>query len=624
MKKIIITALLLLLIVTYLFALDEREDNLLLATQPVYYGEKSFVERIQQRTGEESEALGLVLTGGSARALAHIGVLKYLEENEIIPDFIVSNSMGSIVALLYAAGLSPDQILDLYTSVDLGSLFDIALPLNHGLLETFEFESLISSILGKDVRLESLEIPVMIICEDLKTKRQVRICEGDFYTVFTASYALPIYFTPVEFEGHLLIDGGVANIAPVDAAYKYTSNVIVSTTFYSGSNTNLKSPITVLNTAFDIGKRRSAIEELSAHEDAVWIRCNVEDFSFMAFDRGKEMAENGYKSAAEQKEKIKDINEKLNSDKWIKHDIEHALKEKRNGYEKQLNKTVKKIQSGGLFRVRKPVLYPSMLLESNLIGAGFKARVGGLYVFAGPAFSFVANTREADLTAEITAHLAWNLSTVVNLKTSISYIPLDSFKAFENLKISLFSNKKIKLFAGESFELTYNDALIHNIFSVYLNAETVVGDNKGILLTDFAFELPDSIPGFKFDVDFTTDIATVLGVGLNGTYHYKGGDKQLWYADAGAKLFWHNPDNSPTLSEMFVVSNLKIGLFADLKYTINTYGYIDLGDERPDLIAGMFISGGSNLLGLIKMPIEIKAGYDFLYEGFYLSFNITE
>ena len=280
-------------ILTFIVALScvWAQDDLLLSSVPICYGEESFIARINERTGGQREPIGLVLTGGSARALAHIGVLKYLEEHEVVPDFIISNSMGSIIAMTYAAGLSPDQILRLCTSVDIGSLFDLSLPLGRGLLATDGFESLVASILGEGLSIENLQIPVMIVSEDLVTKRQVRICSGDFYSIFTASYALPVFFTPVKFNGHLLTDGGIASIAPLNAAYEYGSCNIVSTTFYSGKNTNLNNPITVLNTAIDIGKRRSGMEEIMAHPDVLWIRCDVEDFSFMEFSAGALMAE---------------------------------------------------------------------------------------------------------------------------------------------------------------------------------------------------------------------------------------------------------------------------------------------------------------------------------------------
>src|SRR5690554_5615825 len=148
-----------------LLTLSVSAKDLMLADVPISYGKEHFVQQIEERTNGERPPIGLVLSGGSARALAHIGVLRYLEEEGIVPDFIVSNSMGSIVGLLYAAGLSPDQILEVTSSTSLETLFDLTLPIKGGLLDASRFLQRISSILGRDLRLEDLEIPIIVATE---------------------------------------------------------------------------------------------------------------------------------------------------------------------------------------------------------------------------------------------------------------------------------------------------------------------------------------------------------------------------------------------------------------------------------------------------------------------------
>ena len=100
------------------------------------YGDENFRARIAEKTGGTRSAVGLVLSGGSARAFAHIGVLKLLEEEGIIPDYIISNSMGSIIGMMYAAGMSADQILESITRVSLQSLFDLTIPIEGGMMES--------------------------------------------------------------------------------------------------------------------------------------------------------------------------------------------------------------------------------------------------------------------------------------------------------------------------------------------------------------------------------------------------------------------------------------------------------------------------------------------------------
>lgn len=259
-KRLLVMVLLLCMAFSALSAQDA--DDILLADVPIAYGEARFRERIFERTQGERSAVGLVLSGGSARAFAHIGVLKYLEEQGIVPDFIISNSMGSIVGLMYAAGLSPDQILESITSVSIQSLFDLTLPLQGGLLDSSRFIAKMTSLLGENTKLEELPIPIIVIAEDMVTKRQILISEGDFSTVLRASYALPVYFQPVEFRGHLLLDGGVTNLVPVDLASSFADSLIISTTFYDVDTLNLRNPLTILNVSVDLGKRRRGVEEL--------------------------------------------------------------------------------------------------------------------------------------------------------------------------------------------------------------------------------------------------------------------------------------------------------------------------------------------------------------------------
>lgn len=304
MRKIrIILILLLCSISVPAFAVD---DNLLLANVHIIYGEENFRQRIEERTGGTREPIGLVLSGGSARAFAHIGVLKYLEEQGIVPDFIIGNSMGSIIALMYSAGLSPDQILEVCSEINITELFSISLPINSGVLGAEKFKSYVRQFIPKGTMIEELSIPVMIVNEDLVTKRQIWITEGDYAEVMSASFAIPVYFDSVEYGNHILIDGGFANLAPLDIAYNYSSFNIISTTFYSNTSLNLKNPITALNVSIDIGKTRQGIKDIQAHsDDSIWIRCDVEGFSYMQFSALNEIAQRGYLSAKNSMEEAK-------------------------------------------------------------------------------------------------------------------------------------------------------------------------------------------------------------------------------------------------------------------------------------------------------------------------------
>ncbi len=306
-RKIYIVPVLLIMIITHIFGSSNEDmiilnntNSLMSSFVPIEYGNEEFMQRIQERTKGEREPIGLLLSGGSARAFAHIGVIAYIEELGIVPDYIISNSMGSIVGILYAAGLNSNQLYEMSKNLDVSTLFDMTLPMKGGLLDPSKFVSFVSSYIAKGKELQDLDIPIMVITEDIATKRSVRLMEGDIESILAASFALPVYFPPVEFRGHMLIDGGLINLAPVEIAYEYGDNVIVSSTFYEGKGLNLRDPLTVLNVSLDIGKRRNGAYSLYTHPEAVWIRCDVEDFSFMAFDKIDELRDKGYSSAKAQ------------------------------------------------------------------------------------------------------------------------------------------------------------------------------------------------------------------------------------------------------------------------------------------------------------------------------------
>ena len=591
------------------------EDSLLLSDVPVVYGKEEFIKRINQRTNGEREPVGLVLTGGSARAFAHIGVLKYLEEHGIVPDFIVSNSMGSIIAMLYAAGLSPDQILKLCTEVDLSSLFDLTLPVGRGLMDCTRFESLISSCLGEKLRLEQLKIPVLIVSEDLISKRQVHICEGDFYTVFTASYALPVFFSSVMYNGHRLVDGGIANIAPVSVAYDYSHCLIVSTTFYSGKNLNLKNPITALNTSIDIGKRREGVKDILSHPDSVWIRCDVEDFSFMDFSSGAELAQRGYESASEKEEDLNKIEKNRRDDEFD---------ELRSYYERRISDLLAVYQPFSYTGYRKfTYSFPLSGLNYDNIH-GFDLRNGfslgtGLSVAKGIFDAQLLASFNASMVSdsffikpELQLNLKLQLFSFLKLSLNISYDFGSVLYLQGNLEARILIKNNYFLVTGlngeADFDLNKKNLISEPSFYIYLLKQKKSRFNLSphvvlsysslknrIILKSFVFMdvIPEDIPvGFSLSPYFNSDLFTGSSEILTG---------------AEVKLFYIFRE-SPTFAEVVKLNNLRVGFYAQ-------YGADITREENSishNLEVGAFTSLSLGIIGLNEIPMELFIGYDAL------------
>lgn len=286
------------------------DDSVFMVDEIIKFGEEYFLQRIgldgaekvaeilyaspeNIENTESDSPVGIVFSGGAARAFAHIGVLKKLEEEGIFPDFIVANSMGSLVGLLYAAGLSPDLIERMVMEYPTDFLFTARLPIDGGVIDDYNMISVLYNLLG-DLDIKDLEIPTVVLAEDLQSRRQIAFMEGDFYKILSATISMPMSFPPVEYKNMTLIDGGTTNLVPVKSASEYTDRIIVATTFANPDN-KYRDLISVISRALDIGKTRTGIEELKSI-DNILIRCNVEDFSYMDFQKANEMVKRGIES----------------------------------------------------------------------------------------------------------------------------------------------------------------------------------------------------------------------------------------------------------------------------------------------------------------------------------------
>lgn len=282
----------------------DENDYFSLQSVPIYEGIDEFQAKIDKIRKEEGrEPMGLVLCGGSARAFAHIGTLKALEENNVTPDFIVANSMGAIIGMFYAYGFSPDKIAEVISNISLTQYFEPVIPIHGGILSVRKYRALVNDLLGKEqTDLSECPIPILILTEDLYTKRQIWHASGDFANVMTAAFAMSAIMEPTDMKlsdeaktSVRLIDSGAIDIAGLTIAEHFSPNIIISTAFYDAV-LNYNNPIVVLNRTMSIGKERQASKDIKNFKPVI-IRNDVEHFSFMAFDKAQELSEIGYASA---------------------------------------------------------------------------------------------------------------------------------------------------------------------------------------------------------------------------------------------------------------------------------------------------------------------------------------
>ncbi len=175
--------------------------------------------------------VGLVLGGGGARGLAHIGVLKVLMREAVPVDFIAGTSMGGIIGGAFAAGKSIEEIENLANSMtslrQQIKLVDFKLT-GKGLVKGTRLYRLLASMIGEEVTFDQLHIPTAMVAVDIITGREVVLSEGKVVDAIRASMSVPGFFEPVRRGDLLLVDGGVLNNVPVDVACRAGCEITIA------------------------------------------------------------------------------------------------------------------------------------------------------------------------------------------------------------------------------------------------------------------------------------------------------------------------------------------------------------------------------------------------------------
>jgi NTE family protein len=209
---------------------------------------------------EQSPRIGLVLSGGGARGIAHIGVLKVLEEMHIPVHYVTGTSMGSIVGSLYSAGYSPAELEEIVTTTDWPEAFDddtareklsfrrkeddlnfltaarfglqdggVAIPA--GFIQGQKLNLLLRRLLIKTTDVadfDALHLPFRAVSTNLIDGREVVHASGDLATAVRASMSIPGAFQPVELNGMLLVDGMLVNNIPIGLAFEMGADIVIA------------------------------------------------------------------------------------------------------------------------------------------------------------------------------------------------------------------------------------------------------------------------------------------------------------------------------------------------------------------------------------------------------------
>lgn len=172
--------------------------------------------------------IGLALGSGSARGLAHLGVIRALEEAGIQVDFVAGTSIGALVGAIYAAGKleALEATVQNFEWKRIVSFFDVVFP-KSGLIDGAKVGELVRAHVHVN-DIETLPIPFCAVATDIQTGDEIIIRQGDVIDAVRASISVPGIFTPVCRNGHILVDGGLTNPVPVSVVRAMGADIVIA------------------------------------------------------------------------------------------------------------------------------------------------------------------------------------------------------------------------------------------------------------------------------------------------------------------------------------------------------------------------------------------------------------
>jgi len=291
---------------------------------------------------QKKPKIGLVLSGGGAKGIAHIGVIRFLESKGIKPDYIVGTSMGSLIGGLYAIGYTPDELEMIVKTRDWDFLLNdeikrknvligqgdknkntlMTLPLDglkpqmaSGLYKgqnILTFFEIMTREYNRDINFDSLKIPFRCIATNIETGEEKVFSNGQLSNVMRASMSIPSVFAPYEINEELYVDGGIVNNFPTNVAKAMGADIIigvdVGAVLYQKEEIN--SIIKILDQTSSFYNYRVAQENKKLCD--IYIRPNINGISAMDFSKTDTIINRGYIAAKKNEDKIDSVFGKYN------------------------------------------------------------------------------------------------------------------------------------------------------------------------------------------------------------------------------------------------------------------------------------------------------------------------
>ncbi len=281
----------------------------------------------------EPPKIGLTLSGGGARGLSHIGVLQALEELRVPIAFLSGTSMGGLVGGLYASGLTTTELYNAATKeIEWKKVFSTVPPHEElslrdkqqanrfipGLEVGLSSEQLISSgfLGGQELFLtlhrytrgvelndfNDLPIPFKCVATDINKAEPFVLEKGNLAAALRATMSVPFAFSPVEINGHLLVDGGILNNLPIDLVRKMGANVVIAVNISSplGKADQSSSFVTVALQSVDIALVQNTLQSLQSIKNSdILIEPDIKEFTSADFEKADILIQRGYNAIME-------------------------------------------------------------------------------------------------------------------------------------------------------------------------------------------------------------------------------------------------------------------------------------------------------------------------------------
>ncbi len=251
---------------------------------------------------KKKRSVVLVLGGGSARGLAHIGVLKVLEKEKVPIHRIVGTSMGALIGAAYSVGVPLKRMEDTALKFSWKNIFDPTLP-RMGLLAGKKLEKAVRD-LTENKGFQNCKIPVAIVATDIEKNERVIFQKGDLQRVICASCSWPGIFNPVRIDGRLLVDGGIKNSVPTRAARSLDPGYMIAVDVgFCVKDGKIENIFQMLLQSFQIMG-----EELNRYQARIsdtMIKVDLGDIDQMGFNRAREAIAKGEKAAYGKMDQIK-------------------------------------------------------------------------------------------------------------------------------------------------------------------------------------------------------------------------------------------------------------------------------------------------------------------------------